>query len=385
MADNQLHVLLLGVSEYPNLPGPGDLMIDSAYGLQKLTSPAISAFRVYQWLLKANEDGLLPLPLSDELQLLLSPSQAELDACPEMVDAQNAGKFKPCTLDNVLIAADKWRKAASNQQGDMTWFHFSGHGVQRSNTDAVLLLEEFGLEGGGRLVKSIDVNTLTKGMAPSPSRPDIARTQAYFIDACRMRPEEFNRLDGQEPTQLFTVELNLPDDRSTPILFASISGDEALGFNARESLFVKSLLHCLNGNAGILVDNDQGESQWVVTIQCLPEVLKYRFAQEGFNQTVILDGPMNRDIHLKRSTEPPHVDVLIDVNPDTARASARIDVIESTRLSAMPLPSTALPISVRWPAGYYRFQVTVTPPYMSLAPMPRLLLPPRRSLIGKVV
>lgn len=385
MANNRLHVLILGVSEYPNLPERGQPDTPKALGMTKLTSPAISAFRIYEWLQQVNALNELPLPLG-HTSLLLSPSNAELQAFPELVKAKLAGTFQACSLNNVLTAAAHWRDAAANDPNDMTWFYFCGHGVQQSIDDVILLLQDFGQANiGGTLYNAINIGSLSNGMAPSPLRPDIARTQVYFIDACRKRPERFKEIGNATSTQVFDVDLGGMDDRKAPIFFSTISGDEATGFDVSESLFTARLLESLNGAAAKLVETPQGNMKWMVTADRLPEVLKLFSENELIPQTFTVGGLMSGEIILRELSSPPEVDVLIDINPELARQWAKVDVKEVVNLSPMNLPHGGPPFVVRWPAGHYRFEVTISqPPYISPAPVPRLILPPWHRHIGRV-
>jgi len=76
----KLHALLVGVSDYPNLPKDGEPMPPSAYGLRKLSSPAISAFRIFEWLRKCDSEGSLPLPLA-MLPMTSSSKRCSLSPC----------------------------------------------------------------------------------------------------------------------------------------------------------------------------------------------------------------------------------------------------------------------------------------------------------------
>ena len=77
-----LHVFIAGVSRYIHLPGGGSNLTTKSFGMQQLSSTALTACRLYQWLL--SHKNQLPLPLAT-IRLLLSRSQDELDAEPAMV------------------------------------------------------------------------------------------------------------------------------------------------------------------------------------------------------------------------------------------------------------------------------------------------------------
>ncbi|WP_372717613.1 caspase family protein [Novipirellula sp.] len=385
MSAKRLHVLIAGVSEYPRLPSETEAMPAEAFGLRKLSSPALSAFRLYRWL-QENESSL-PAPLG-HVSLLLSPSLAEVAADAELAAAQAAGSFRPAALDDFQEAAGLWRDAASDDPDSMTWFYFAGHGIQRSREDAILLLQDFGQKYGGPLQHAVDIHTIFYGMAPSASRPQIARQQMYFIDACRMRPEEFQKIATPNPSEAFQVELSGQDDRRAPIFFATISGAKALGFQSKLSLFCETLLKCLDGAAGLPIDEDDGSLSWKVTSRSLPDAMRTYLdewnAYGGPDQTFTVGGLMPGDVVLRNLAGPPMVDVLIDINPDLARSLAHISVTEAVNLSMMPLTPPGPPFEVQWPAGIYRLQVEADPPYVNAGPIPRQLLPPRGKLIGKV-
>src|SRR5438128_1410514 len=81
MAAPGTHALIVGVSDYEYLPTPGILGEPRTFGLKKLASPALSAYKIFDWLMKNHAD--LPKPLASA-RLLVSPSQAEKDAEPAL-------------------------------------------------------------------------------------------------------------------------------------------------------------------------------------------------------------------------------------------------------------------------------------------------------------
>jgi hypothetical protein len=87
----------------------------------------------------------------------------------------------PAGLRLPTMAAE-WRKDASNNAEDMTFFYFAGHGTQRGSEDSVLMLDDF-LTSDASLNECFEMHNLRSGMAPTPKRPNIALTQFYFVDA----------------------------------------------------------------------------------------------------------------------------------------------------------------------------------------------------------
>jgi Caspase domain len=186
--------LIIGVSHYPFLSAVKATR--DAFELQQTASPARTAMAIHRWL--QENSGYLQVPLGS-VRLLLSPSEEEKTAEPEL---QSTGDS--ATRNNVLAAAAEWRRDASSNQGNVTLFYFAGHGVQRGSGDEVMLLEDFGDITGGLLYNAIDRATLIAGMAPSRSKPQIDRTQFYFLDCCRVKPFVFHRYDMLSTTPVFT-------------------------------------------------------------------------------------------------------------------------------------------------------------------------------------
>lgn len=391
MAGNpQLHVLIAGVSAYPYLPEPNSLAAAGALGLRQLTSPALSAFSLYRWLQQNQAD--LPLPLGS-CQLLLCPSKVELAADAALATAYGTGISQACTLTSFLTAAELWRQNAATDRGNITWFYFAGHGVQRSKNDAVLLLEDFGQPPlAGVLRNAIDLNTLFNGMAPSDSQPEISRTQFYFIDACRVPADEFKKVETQNTTQVFEVELGGEDDRQAPIFFATISGGAAAGFIGKTSVFCNILLQCLEGSAGEPLDDAAGGAGWNVTSFSAAKAMTLLFDDyndAGLGQKFAMSGLTQGNPQLRRLRTAPKVDVFIDVDPQLARGVTNFQVMDLASLWPMQLPTVppGPPYQVQWTAGAYRFQIQVPaqPPYINPLPYVQTLLPPRCRIVRRVV
>jgi hypothetical protein len=166
-----LHGLIIGVSHYPFMPT--DKARREAFELQQLASPARTAMAICRWL--QQNSGCLPVPLGS-IRLLLSPSEEE-----KATESALQSLGDSATRNNVLAAAADWRRDASSNPKNMTFFYFAGHGVQRGAAGEAMLLEDFGERTGGLLYNAIDHATLIAGMAPSRGTPKIARTQFYFF------------------------------------------------------------------------------------------------------------------------------------------------------------------------------------------------------------
>ncbi|MDZ4820668.1 MAG: caspase family protein [Planctomycetota bacterium] len=385
-----LHVFIAGVSEYVNLPDANSPtpLPPTAFGLCKLASPALSAFCFYQWL--QNNRGRLSHNLKF-CRLLLSPSGTELAADADLHAAQQAGNvFQTCSLANFLQAADDWRKSASSNRDDMAWFFFSGHGVERTHDDAVMLLDEFGQGLGGALINAVDLKTLFYGMAPSASYPEIARRQLYFVDACRMLPNEFKKIEQQNTSQVFQVELPAPDDRVAPTFMSAISGAAALGFSGRPSFFSDLLIKCLNRTGATSNQDDTGAVTWAITTDGIRRALKDSYdswRDAGLDVNFTPSGLLREELKLLNLDGRPDVEVRIQIDPIDALPFATLSVTDmATQLQLSISQFTGNPTFALWPAGYYRieFQVQPNPVYRSPPFWFSPIEPPRPTIRGRM-
>src|SRR5271166_2447434 len=76
-----MHAFIVGVSAYPELPPGGQPQTEHSHGLEQLSSTALAAYRVYEWLVDPGTK--LPVPLAT-VRLLLCPSAEEIAAEPKL-------------------------------------------------------------------------------------------------------------------------------------------------------------------------------------------------------------------------------------------------------------------------------------------------------------
>jgi hypothetical protein len=290
-----LHALIVGISSYQYLPKEKEPHMPEHLGMRQLSSTALSAYKIYRWLLGHKQN--FPVPLAT-CYLLLTPSLAELSLEWDLLDLSNP------TLDNFLAAATNWRTNASSHEDNIAFFYFAGHGIQRSKDDAVLLLQDFADGIGGTLTKAVEVKNLFNGMAPSIAKPNIARTQLYFIDSCRNFPSRFKAFEWMDVTPVFDIELSGRDDRRAPIFFAAIPGSKAYGLVGEQTLFSKALIECLNGAAakpGKANKNGQVKRHATVTslIKKLDEYNHKLNQTEGADQVFTVGGLVKEAVILE--------------------------------------------------------------------------------------
>lgn len=352
------HALIAGVSAYANLPAPDQPASAASFGMRQLSATSLSAYKVYQWLLKCQANLSLPLATC---RILLSPTAAELQKEPAL-----QGLGSACILNHFLKDAKEWREDVSTHADNVAFFYFAGHGIQRSKTDQVLLLEDFNDGIGGVLRNSVDVHSLRNGMAPSAKRPNIGRTQFYFIDACRNLPSQITDFEKLDATAVFDVELSGFDDRRAPIFHAAIPDGKGYAIPLEQTLFCKVLLECLEGSAAEAPEAG-GVTRWHVSYKSLSEVLHdelERLSKEyGVEQPSVADG-FGKDAIICYLNSAPEVPTVFEVEPSNASIHTRVRIMDDDGMPVreLPLPLNPHPYSEKLPAGFYQFVVTIDPP-----------------------
>lgn len=353
-----LHAFIVGVSSYPYLRNGANAIADD-WQMEQLTASVRSAVSVYDFLRDADDKGLLLVPLTT-CQLLLSPSAAEIPAVPAGANPASVARF--------IVAANEWREACKTHRDNVALFYFAGHGVQRTTEDAVLCLEDFREPPFPPLTRSVALANLRGGMSPAPQFPEIARTQLYFVDACRDRPTPLSEFEAMGTADVFPVSLAGQDDRCSPIYYASISNRTANAVPHQGSLFSRALLDSLKGEAGqALEETDHGTVPWGVTVNSLSEYLDSRkidaLNREFQADQTYASGGQFRERVICLLSEPPPVDFSIEILPPEASQDARIRLwragaspaIDARPIAPNPLHCPGLP------GGIYRLEISFDP------------------------
>ncbi len=395
-----LHVFVAGVSSYRYLPGGSRALGRPDFGIGQLSAAASSAYRVCEWILNNRER--FPLPLAS-CRLLLSPTAEELKAHPEMSGVE------ACTLENFLVEAEAWREDAERGRDGMTLFYFAGHGVQQSGNDAVLLLEDFNAPGGQRLRNAIDINNILAGMSPSADRPEMARTQLYFVDACRVRPAVVRKFPGMKTTGVFDVSFDVApedegkgppvvaDDRHAPVFFAAVSGEAAYSRVGQFTYFSHLLLKGLEGRGGVKVETPYGDVRWQISTNSLSAALNVMVQESrqryGIPLKCRVGGSIaGGDAPILVLADAPDADVLLEVDPGDAFSVSRVDVfkvIDGRPTAVWQIGSPLHPYPCRRPLapGEYTINITIHPetePYVSVSGQMRRAAPPLSHWIVRV-
>ena len=353
-----LHALVVGVSEYPNLPGHGELSTDRSFGMHPLTASARSAFKLFQFL-KDNADSF-SVPLAT-CQLLVSPTVSEREREPQLAALITEEKAVSVELDAFLEAASAWRDRVASNSKNAAMFYFSGHGIRRTADDAVLLLNNFGQQHGGALKNTVDVASIVNGMSPTSTRPSMAKTQLYFVDACRNSPRQIKNFNQMQTTDVFDPELADDDNRNKPIYWATVDGQKAYAVKFDQTVFSKALIKSFENAA----DLDEDEGCWSVTVQRLSAGLGYYLQKilksKRGKQSVRLGGE-SFEAPVRILASSPKTDVVLELKPAEFSKHAVVSVSPAVggKPQQLPSPVTPHPFEFEVDAGTHKVGVDLS-------------------------
>jgi hypothetical protein len=253
----QTHALVIGVGAYPHLLGGTVVEREPATvlrGLGQLTSPVVSASDFALWLTRHADGFVKPLA---SVQLLLSPGTAVV---PENVPAG----VEAATFTNIRAAFKNWVERCDQSSDNLGLFFFCGHGVQ---AEVMLLLpEDFGEDSNAPWDTAIDFSTTFTGMNDCK-----AKTQCYFLDACRERPiEVLKTVGGAHGRPLKTTQQLRFTPRDAPVLLSAPQGWQAQGPANEKSYFTEALIRSLEGFGA----NRKVGHNWIVRTNSLVEAVK---------------------------------------------------------------------------------------------------------------
>jgi hypothetical protein len=310
----------------------------------QLSGAATSAALVYRWLSEAH----LALPLAT-CRLLLAPVPGE-----EIFDL-------PCfstgaTLDNFLEDAYGWKRDAAEDRRSTTFFYFCGQGVEIAQ-DPVLFFEDVGRPVGPLLRNTVQVSNLVGGMAPSSIFPDIARTQFYFVDACRSPISvSIPSYQSANSSPVFDIDIGPLDDRSAPIFYATASGGAAFLKVNEQSFFSKALIECFQGAASVPIRDEYGDLSWAISSTSLANVIQIKLDESlgpiGVQQLVTVSGALRNSI-ICFVEAPPLVSVVIEIDPPERAADVSLKITSLEGHGVIPLPSSVKPHKISLKAGLY--------------------------------
>lgn len=349
------HALVVGVSRYPYLSGPGASDFGASFNLGDLTSAARSASEVVAWLLTEFRKPSAPLA---SIRILLSPAPGEeLHPLVQARLAEMAGEPSGATrgvVDNNLTQFDA---ACREDPDNFAFVYIAGHGVQLTNRTAVVLLEDFADPATRQdLGGAIDVAQCNFGMSGGGG---YARHQVWFCDSCRQVPEvarRFETLGGA-----IGVAKQVGEVDASPLFLATGARELAFAELNGVSLFSRALLQAVRGAAAS--GPDPTCRDWYVGTNVLNKYLGRRVAEltdvHGVSQSVEVAGKVRESV-VQEFAEVPQVDVTLTLAPEDASPTPRIALRRNAR-EPVDVPE-GWPVRIRLPAGKYLLDVQVEPP-----------------------
>ncbi|OBI65125.1 hypothetical protein A5667_27445 [Mycolicibacterium fortuitum] len=363
------HAFIIGVSRYPCADGPGATEWGRQFGIENLSTAARSASNVARWLLDSYCNPQAPLAT---IRILLSPAEGEgIDRRIASLMGQAAA---PATRDAVETEFHAFVKDCRTSADNCAVVYVAGHGAQLTSREALVLLEDFGVEGRTELHGAIDVVGCHQALQSAGS-PDH---QLWLCDACRQRPHvarRFETLTGAfRPSKLNIPGRPVP--RSRALFLAASPGERAYAVPGGSTLFSQALLAGLNGAAARSPAPEC--NQWHVSPTSMLRFLGPRvngaLVDTEAVQTVEL-ADIGSDMIFHLLPQPPDVDIVVNLNPADAQPVPRPEL---SRHGVGLVASDTWPLVYRGEAGIYSLSVTVEPPLTrGVSSFPFLAEPPQ--------
>jgi hypothetical protein len=237
------------------------------------------------------------------------------------------------------------------------------------------MLDDF-LTGAAPLGRCFEIRNLKGGMAPSPTFPNIAQTQFYFVDACMDRNAKLKTFVNPTVPEIFGVELNVVDRRAAPLIYSTVDGAIALGQDKKPSHFAEALTMALQSAAE---EQDEVTGQWPVTAATIKNSLDFYYTKHELG-TLVTMGSHSGSPVIRYLADSPNIDMSIEVQPDARLGLPRcifvVDANDVPVAGCNPDGKTKFDVNVK--AGFYRVKVdsgslALNNPYRS---QPRLSVKP---------
>jgi hypothetical protein len=189
-----------------------------------------------------------------------------------------------------------------------------------------------------------------------------ARTQFWFVDACRQKTAVARKFEQLGLPQTFDIPAGEVD--SSPLFLASITGKPAYARPNGRTLFCEALLWALGGGA-VASPEDGGLDAWHVSVATLLKALPARVSAlaqaEGAEQFVDVAGrPLEAVFHEYKT--PPDSDLRVELAPPEAKTKARATLKFDDQILVDALAEW--PLERRVAAGLYRLDIVSDPPFL---------------------
>jgi hypothetical protein len=316
-AGPRLHAFVVGVGHYPHCDdppdrGPGARLLGD---LSSVTSPPPSATAVAEWLLSAPRGGDDPPVGTVEVLVSAKAPAAVRRADGAEVPVANAdfAEFK--------AAFQRWRAACDADDGNIALFYFCGHGWHVDGQ--LLLLEDVGRDPEAVLENCVELSDIRAVMQQSK-----ARTQLYFVDACRQLPPDFYNLEVRtKPLANVHRRVTLPlPPLDAPVYFSTAQRLASRVDRAAVTPFTAAVLRTLDGLGAHRVSAER----WTVETDRfglhLREVIAWDNPGTDRSQCLTTEGAQSGSSVLRTLDGPPSVPVEVACVPEHALPLAELSI-----------------------------------------------------------
>jgi hypothetical protein len=313
----RLHAFVVGVGTYPYCDDPPD---DGAAGrilsdLSSVTSPPPSAAAVAEWLLRTPRGADDP-PVSTVEVLISSVAEVSL-----RLGDDTRQPVARAVFDEFKAAFRRWRRRCDTHPGNIALFYFCGHGWELDGQ--LLLLEDLGRDPDALLENCVELSEIRTIMQHCR-----ARTQLYFVDACRQMPPDFAQLTSGTRTLMDRpqqVRLPLPP-LDAPVYFSTARRFEAEATQGAITPFTAAVLRTLDG----LGAHRSGASGWTIATDRfgphLRDVIVWDNPDTDRLSCLTVEGEQSGVSVLRTLDGPPLVPFRLTCEPDHALPAAAVSM-----------------------------------------------------------
>jgi hypothetical protein len=355
------HVIIIGVSDYPYLPGGSEHPAQAAhmtFGLRSLTSPTRSAAAMADWILHQTTMPVAPL---GSVELVMSPGDytpSDSAAATLGVASGTVQSVELATLANIKAAVNRWFARVNQHVDNVALFYFCGHGLEA--TDRYLLASDFGAN-----LSDWTVNIINFTQFKARVERGKAKGQCFFVDACRDTSAD---LSDEAKMQTVGDDLLGPQPRSAAkrdilVVQASRAGESAQAPPGEESYFTRGLLNCLEGmGAG----DPAGAVAWIDTESlgsAIREMMDRIGEREGMDLSCDVDPKpqLPQPVELFQVNMPVQVMTIVTCLPARAHGIADLAVTDSLGAVLPRVLYESRPWRIELPSGICSFAVSFAP------------------------
>ena len=362
------HALVIGIGDYPWLPGGSQPTFAKHGGMGQLSSAPVSARELARWFLT---DFVNPSFPRASLDLLLSDAAGNQFTDPSG-QTHTIGR---ATFANVETAVLDWFQRGTGNPDNLMILFYCGHGLGKGK-QTILLAEDFGsLPDSLSLKFAVDFDQFYLGMDQC-----AARQQCFFVDACRVgSPFALNTLSYFGNPLVPPGAKVAPTPRSAPVYYSAVPGATAFGRPGKTSFFTEALLNAFRG-AGA----DDATGSWTVPTDALHRGIHVhlqrsvaRSAAQG--QLSLADG-ISAPFDLHHLAGDPVVPVEVTCSPDSHNAGGALRVVSGNGSLLTPPAPAQGPWDLDLPYGRYRFELGLPSLTAPLNPVDREVRPPYRKV-----